>query len=326
MNENFRRVKSVIIIGVLLTSLFFVFAPTASAGILRAPPLIIVQYPPQEENIIPNSGVLDIVLETTIALTGPWRSFVERSPLLYGSTLQIRLNVESSPDWCDASIANPTLSIPLDSTQPFQSRLTLTVTEKAPAFQQGTVKISAKSVALPGLLFTITEERYDYDISFEIGYWPVISYSPEKGNYMKIGPMDTADFPIKLENLGNGVTYVQIEPIGLPGEDWSVSSPSSVTLSSSVGEGAGSESTIHLVVKPPYGFGFHRERQDFQLRLTPYYLGNPELRGITETMTFTVENVGISPGYGFEIPLIIFIIVIIAFIIYFFRYKWKWKK
>ena len=323
MKKNFRTVKTGIIFGILLSSLLFVFVPTSSAGILRVPPLIIVTYPPQEENVVPNSGVLDIVLKTTIEITGPWRSFVERSPLLYGSPIQVRLNVESTPDWCDASIANPTVSIPLDQIEPRESRLTLTVTEQAPAFQQGTIKISATSVTLSGLLFNIIEQRYDYDISFEIGYWPVISYTHPKGTLMEIGPLDTADFPIEIENLGNGITYVQIEPVDLPGGDWSVNIASSVTLASAVGEGTGSEQTVHLVIKPPYGFGFHNDRKDFKVRFTPYYLGSEGLQGISETITFNVQSVGLSPGVGFEIPLIVSVVVIIGLIFYLFRRRKK---
>jgi hypothetical protein len=202
----------------------------------------------------------------------------------------------------------------------------LTVTEQAPAFQQGTIRISATSVALPGLLFTITEERYDYDISFEIGYWPVISYEPEKGTLMEIGPLDTADFPIKLENLGNGLTRVQIEPVDLPSGDWSVNIASSVTLASATAQGGASEKTVHLVIKPPYGFGFHNERETFKIRFTPYYQGgDASLVGISETLTFNVQNVGISPGIGFEIPLIISVVVIIGLIIYLFRIKLRKK-
>ncbi len=318
MKKTFRTVKTGFIFGILLLSLFAIFIPTSSAGPLKAPPLIIVTYPPQDENVIPNSGVLDIVLETTLDLTGPWRSFVEESPLLSGSPIQIRLKVESSPPWCDASIANPTVSIPLDEIEPRESRLTLTVTEQAPAFQQGTVIVSATSVALPGLLFTITEERYDYDISFEIGYWPVITFEHQKGTLMEIGPLDTADFPIEIENLGNGLTYVMIEPIDIPGGDWSINIASSVMLASSVGGEAGATKTVHLTIKPPYGFGFHKDIETFKVKFTPYAIGT-DLVGTPEIITFNVQSVGMSPGVGFEIPLIVSVFVIIGVVIYLFR-------
>lgn len=323
MKNNFRLVKSVIIFGILLFSLFAFFIPTSSAGPLKAPPLIIVQYPPQEKNVIPTGGVLEIILKTSIELTGPWKSFVERSPLLSGTAVQVMLKVENSPPWCDASIANPTVSMTLGETEPRESRLTLTVTEQAPAFTQGKVVVSATSVEQPGLLFSISKATYSYDISFEIGYWPVISISDQKGNYMQVGPLDTADFPITIENIGNGLTYVQIEPIDIPAGDWSINIDASTILASSVSGGAGASKTVHLIIKPPYGFGIHNDIQNFKVKFTPYSPGRPELVGISEVRTYQVQSIGMSPGTGFEIPLIVVIIVIIAFIIYFYRRRKK---
>ena len=118
MKNNFRLVKSVIIFGILLFSFFAFFTPISSAGPLKAPPLIIVQYPPQEKNVIPTGGVLEIILKTSIELTGPWKTFVEKSPLLSGTAVQVMLKVENSPAWCDASIANPTVSMTLGETEP----------------------------------------------------------------------------------------------------------------------------------------------------------------------------------------------------------------
>jgi hypothetical protein len=322
MKNNFRLVKSVIIFGILLLSLFAFFIPTSSAGPLKAPPLIIVQYPPQEKNVIPTGGVLEILLETTIELTGPWKTFVEKSPLLSGTAVQVMLKVEESPPWCDASIANPTVSMTLGETTPRESRLTLTVTEQAPAFQQGTVVVSATSVEQPGLLFSISSATYTYDISFEVGYWPVISISDQKGSYMQVGPLDLADFPITIENIGNGLTYVQIEP-EIPEGDWTIGIDASATLASSVSGGAGASKTVHLIIKPPYGFGFHNDIKTFKVKFTPYSPGRPELVGITETRTYEVQSIGISPGTGFEIPSIVVILVIIVLIIYFYRWRKK---
>ena len=198
----------------------------------------------------------------------------------------------------------------------------MTVTEQAPAFTQGKVVISATSIEQPGLLFSISEATYSYDISFEVGYWPVISISDQKGNYMQVGPLDLADFPITIENIGNGLTYVQIEP-EIPEGDWSIGIDASALLASSVGGGAGASKTVHLIIKPPYGFGFHNDIQNFKVKFTPYSPGRPELVGITETRTYQVQSIGMSPGTGFEIPLIVVILVIIVFIIYFYRWRKK---
>ncbi|KYK33708.1 MAG: hypothetical protein AYK22_06150 [Thermoplasmatales archaeon SG8-52-3] len=323
MRKNLRTVKTGIIFGTLLLSLFVAFIPSASAGLLTVDPLINLRYPIQEENIIPNSGVLDIPLETTFKLTGPLAGIVEGRSLLSNTDVQIELKVVQTPDWCTASIANPLAQLVLNSETPYQSTLTVTVTENAPAFTQGVVRISATSKLQRGLLFNIGQVSVEFDISFIIGYWSVVSYELPDGNYLEVGPLGIADFQIDIENIGNGPTYVGIEVVDIPEDQWSVSIASSVQLSSTVYGGEGIKETVHLKIKPPIGFGFHNEIKNFKVMFTPYYLGRPDLVGQPEPITFTVQNIGMSPGAGFEIPLIVTVVVIVVLLYYFFIMKRK---
>jgi hypothetical protein len=322
MRKNLRTVKTGIIFGILLMSLFIAFVPTTSAGIVSVPPLINVTYPAQEENIVPNGGVLEIPLSTTFTLTGFWASFAENG-ILKSSVVQIELKVIEKPDWCEASISNPLAQLKIGQVDPYQSRLTLTVNENAPAFQQGTVRISATSKITKGLFFNIGSETVEFDISFIIGYWCVVTYELPQGTLVEVGPLDTADFQIDIQNIGNGPTYVGIEILDIPKDDWSVSVASSVQLASPVYEAGGTEKTVHLKIKPPYGFGFHNERRSFRVRFTPYYLGLTGLVGQPETITFNVQNIGMSPGAGYEIPLIVSVVVIIVLFFYFFKQRKK---
>jgi len=322
MKKNFRIFKMMIISGLVLFSLFTVFTPNTSAGIIKVKPLITITYPPPLENIIPNSGVLIIELSTTFKLTGIGASFVESYSLIKDSPVSIELKVENKENWIDASIDNPLVSMTLQETESQKSQLKITVTENAPAFTLGKVRISATSKEQPGLGFGIAKETYLFDVSFIVGYWPVVNYEMPKGNLMQIGPLDTADFEIDLTNLGNGITYVGIEPEA-PAEGWSVNIASSVILSSPIQNAANSKAAVHLIIKPPYGFGFHNERQTFKVKFFPQYLGVVGLQGQEETITFTIQSVGLSPGAGFEIPLIVIVVVVIGLFIYLYRRRIK---
>lgn len=323
MKKNFRTVKTGVIFGVLLFSLFAIFVPSSSAGPVKIKPLINITYPRPEENLIPLSGRLEIPLYTTFALTGVWASIVEKYSLLKGTVIQIELKVVSTEDWCEASITNPLAQLTLGYTEPWQSTLTVTVTENAPAFAQGIVKISATSKEQPSLLFSIAEETVEFDISFIIGYWAVVSYQMPKGTLMEVGPLDTADFEIEIENIGNGPTEVAMEIIDIPEGDWSINIVAVVQLSSAVYGGEGTKKTVHLKVKPPYGFGFHNERVNFKVKFTPYYIGRADLVGREQIITFNVQNVGLSPGAGYEIPMIVAVLVIIVVILYLYRWRKK---
>ena len=306
--------------GILLVSIFAIFATNTSAGFVKVEPLISVTHPRADENVIPKSGVLDIPLNTSFELTGIGAGFVETSSLLRDSSVTITLKVEEKNDWIDASITNSPAIIKIGgAARPWASRLSLTVTEKAPAFSLGVVRISATSSELPGLFFNIAEKIQYFEVPFEVGYWPVVNYEIPEGNFKEIGPLDTADFPIELGNLGNGITYVSIEIVEMPGNDWSVSVPSSVTLGSGVYGEEGSKASVHLTIKPPYGFGFHNERKTFKVKFTPQYLGRPDLVGQSETMIFNVQSVGMSPGAGFEIPLIVTLLVVLFVGIYIYK-------
>jgi hypothetical protein len=322
MTKHFKVVKTTLITGVILVSLFTAFIPSSLAGIINVEPLMIVTHDRAEENVIPKSGVLEVNLSVTLALTGIGVGFVESYSLLKNSDLEITLEVEEDYDWIDASVTNSPAKIKIgESGTPYTSaRLSLTVTEKAPAFTLGKVKIIATSSRLRGLLFNIAEKTEIFEVPFEVGYWPVVNYELPKGNFIEIGPLDTADFPIEIDNLGNGVTYVAIEIVEIPVGDWSVSVPSSVTLRSDANAGEeGTKATVHLSIKPPYGFGFHNERRTFKVKFTPQYLGNPNLLGQSEIITFNVQNVGMSPGAGFEIPLIVILLVVLFIGIYVYK-------
>lgn len=319
MKRNFRKVKSGFILGLVLFSMFAIFAPSSSAGPVKVNPLIEVTYPTAQDNLIPLSGALQIQLQTSLSLTGIGATFVSDTSLLKDSSIPVNLNVIQTESWIDASIDNSQVSLLLSENVPKTSTLKITVTEQAPAFTQGRVRISATSSVLDGLLFSVQKATREFDVSFVVGYWPVVNYELPKGSFMQIGPLDTATFPVDITNLGNGYTRVAAEILEIPEGDWSVNIISSVKLGSAAEGGQNNKAKVQLVIKPPYGFGFHNERETFKVRFTPNYVGRPDLVGQTEVITFNVQNVGMSPGAGFEIPLIVATLVIIGFIFYLYK-------
>lgn len=331
MKKNLKTVKTGIIFGLVLISMFAVFAPNASAGILKITPIVTLTAPTAQENIIPGSGVLLIPLSTSFTLSGIGRNTVATSSLLMDTPLTIQLKVESTADWVTATIDNPQVLSMLDDKEPKISNLKITVTEKAPAFQFGSVTISTTTTEIKGLLFTIAQDIRSWTVSFVVGYWPVVSYQAPKGTSMQVSPGDTkgADIPIDVINLANGPTHVTIVP-ETPKGDWSINIASSVDLNSAANQNSeGTKQTVHLIIKPPNGFGFHNERQTFKVQFTPYMLGGPsgrtDLVGQTETVSFTVDSIGFSPGTGFEIPLIVAVLVVIGIVLYLYIYRYRKK-
>jgi len=327
MTKRLKCVKTSLIMAVLLFSIFAVFAPSSSAKLLTVSPLITITHD-KADNIIPRSGTLEINLSVSLVLSGIGSTYVETRSLLASSPISITLEVEEQYDWIDASISNSNAEIKISETGKAweASRVTLTVTEKAPAFTLGKVKIIAKSQKLSGILFEIESVTATADVPFEVGYWPVVNFELPEGNFKEIGPLDTADFPIEINNLANGMTDVRIEVLDGPEGDWVVSLPSSVKLSDFLTEER-KKSTIHLTIKPPFGFGFHNDRASFKIKFTPQYfganVGRPELMGQPEIIQFNVQSIGMSPGAGFELPMIITVLVVLFIGVYFYKRKKK---
>jgi len=311
----FRLDKTGIIFCVLFVSLLIAFVPTTYAGFINVPPLINVSYPTQKENLVPNSGVLEIPLATTFTLTGPFASFVEKG-LLGRGIVQIELKIVQKPDYCTASISNPLVNIPVGEKEAYQSILTATVTENAPAFQQAVVRISASSKLQRGLLFNIPEETFEFDINFIIGYWSVVAYYMPNGTLAEIGPSDSVDFPIDIENLGNGPTFVGIELMDFSEKEWEVKITSSVQLSSGIYDGENSKKTVHLKILSNTSKNWNNKIETFRVKFSPSYLGKPDLTGQQNIINFNVQKIGhIDDEENFENYFLIILIAGIILII-----------
>jgi len=295
--------------------------PSASAGVIKVKPLITVTHSSVEENLIPNTRSLKIPLNVSFSLTGLGASFVKGDSLLKDSTIKISLTIVETPDYIKASIGNQPVEIPVsEGRADRQPYVEITVTEKAPANQLGKVTVRATSMKLSGLLFDIDEATDTFDVPFQVDYWPVVKILP-RDNLKKIGPLDTAIFAVDLENLANGPTRVAIEVTKMP-EGWTIGVPPEATLGSGVySEESGVKSTVNIVVKPPFGFGVHNDIGNFEVTFTPYYLGNPDQAGEPVSVLFSVQSVGMSPGVGFEIPLILIFLIIIAIAYYLYKNK-----
>ena len=200
--------------------------------------------------------------------------------------------------------------------EPYQSILTASVNENAPAFQQAIVRISATSELKRGLLFNIAEETTEFDISFIIGYWSVVAYYMPNGTLAEIGPSDTVDFPIDIVNLGNGPTKVEIQLMDFPEKEWDLNIKSSVQLGSGIYESENSKKTVHLKIKSNNSKNWNNKIETFGVRFSPNYLGKPELQGQQVTYNFNVKKIGhLDEEEDLENYFLIILIVAIILII-----------
>ena len=315
MTKHFRTIKASIIMGILLVSVFAAFTPTTSAGtLIKMSSYVNIYWAANETQrpVIPRGEMRQLDLTITYAVT---RAAIlsQLAFLIYqGRQVNIKVEITDTPPWCTANLkaGTVTTSIKPEESELFTT-LTLRIDNDAPAFGAGYVKIKA-SVDKIGMIDPYTQE---YSLEFTPAYLPMINAQLPEGNSMKIGPLDTATFPIEVTNMGNARTRIFFEIENIP-EDWIAVVTDDITLD----EAEGSSGTAYLTIKPPKGFGYHYDEESIRVIMTPARAEDIQNRGESSYVTVIVESRGFSTP-GFEAILFIGALLAVALI-----FKLKRKK
>lgn len=310
MTKNFKRAKASIVMIILLGSVFASLIPVTSAGLLfNLQSVIGVSWSGNEtaEPVVPRGAIRPVDLEVSYVVTRA--VFGKLALLVYENKLAfIKLEIVEHSPWVTATLQTDTISLPISDKIHYKKTIvSFQVAEDAPAYGLGFIKIKAE-VGKLGLI-----EGYDqtFTLNFVPSYKPLIDPGLPSGKSVKIGPMDTAEFPIEIENMGNARTIVYLDVVeGTVPEGWNAIVTSQVTLE----EAKGSKSTAYLVVKPPKGFGYHQDEVTIKVSMTPVRADDTSQQGTIIYETFLVESQGFST-YGIEVLLPIVLIIIVVLIV-----------
>jgi hypothetical protein len=292
MTKKFKAVKTSIVTGIILVSVIFAVLPTASAGLLfNLQSVVNVTWGNEtQQPVVPRGELrtLDLTITHTVTRGALGRGLLSA---LTGTPIIINVDITETPTWCTANIAQGTLSVTVqpDQITVVKTKLSLQVADDAPAYGLGYIKVKAKAQKA-GL---IAGYENDFTLSFIPDYKPLIKPSLPETNSKEIGPMDSAVFPIQIENLGNARTVVLLNVVAVP-KDWIAVITSQLTLE----EGAGSTATAYLVVKPPKSFGYHYDEQTISISMQPVKADDFSKKGEITYETVLVQSRGFStPGF-----------------------------
>ena len=233
-----------------------------------------------------------------------------------GRQVNIKLDVVDTPSWCTANLKAGTVTTTISTREKELSTvLTLRIDDDAPAYGAGYVRIRA-SVPKIGAIDAFSKE---FTLEFSPAYLPMIGAQLPEGNSMKIGPMDTATFPIEVENMGNARTRIFFEIEYMP-EGWIAVVTDDITLD----EGEGSKGTAYLTIKPPKGFGYHYDEESIRVTMTPARAEDIQNRGESSYVTVIVESRGFATT-GLEPIILIITLLVVVIVIYFILKKKKAK-
>lgn len=323
MNKNFKSVKATLIMGILLVSLFVAVSPKTSAGIaVNLQSYVTVDWKTGVPKVTPRGDPQTFDLDITYGVSsgGLAKTLSKFLNGIYGGDqVIIKLDIVDSSPWCTASLPQDTITTEVPEPGKTKGNLTARVTIQAnldaPAYAFGSIVLKV-SVPKIGLIESFEKE---IDLNFNPLYLPLIDAQPTETNTKTIGPMDTAVFPIEVNNMANARTKVFLEVVNVP-EGWIAVVTDEITLDENGGKGI-----AYLTVKPPKGFGYHYEEANIRVQMTPARAEDISDRGEPQYLTFVVENRGFS-FIGIEVILpIIILIIVILFLAYYFLIKRKQK-
>jgi hypothetical protein len=314
MIKNHKTIQSTFIICLVLFSACAAFIPNTSAGLLfNLQSVVSIGYSGNktDDPIVPRGSIINVQMDVYYYVT---RGILGDGILLAyrGKNAFVKLEIVHQSEWLTANLMIDTVPFQISTERQSSTfNVAFQASENAPAYAQGFITIKA-SVAKLGLI-----EGFEQEFTLPVypAYKPLIDpYLPET-NTRKIGPMDTAVFPIEIKNLGNAETIVFLAVENVP-VGWNAIITSQVTLA----EAEGSSATAYLVVKPPKGFGYHSEENTIIISMEPVRADNPKDRGEKLYENFLVESQGFSI-YGMEavLPIILVIVVIILLVFYYLK-------
>jgi hypothetical protein len=312
MKKNLRTVKTTIIIGILLISVFSIMIPVSSvkaqASLFGYASVVDITWIDANESsvVIKPHELKSFKLNVAYSITrGPFGRLIY-SLFYTGRRADIKLEIIDYPDWSNVYLPTNTITIPLQTnpTKMVEKSITIMigVAEDAPAFMEGIITIRA-TVAKIGFIDGFSKE---VQIPFKPDYSPKLNIVPLLGDKIKISPYNESKIPIDIQNLGNGRTRV-IAEIENASENMNVSIENTII---DVGE----TKQIFLTVIADHKF----DVESIKLKFTPAWSENPDLKGESSSFILSFINDGSYKedlGFKIDITMIITVIVIIILII-----------
>ena len=318
MIQRLKKIKTSIVIGMLLTCFIITFSTPCNAKLLSVSTDVKMTYNAKtaSDKILPLSGEITIPINISAKIRGLLASFFERI-FKDRTDFTIDLSVKETPKWCTARISPNVVNTKISSEwQSEEAYIHVSFTELAPAHVPSIVTIEMNASA-KGTLGYVKGVTNTAEISFTPSYLPIFDVIP-RDTSTEINPGEKAIFYIDLENLANADTEFVFEVTKKP-KKWNVSIPSSVVIGSRV-MGDNSEKTIQMSVRPPNNFKKYNKSENISIEVYGQYFASTtgqELRSDLYELTFTVKlNSSTEETSIIELePIIIILLIIIIALI-----------
>jgi len=289
--------------------LFVILSESSSAAIYNARTWVNITWKDTVgKPIVPRDEIKKLNLSIEFRVdTGP--SFGEGLLLgwQYTALAMINLEIVDHSPWCMPVLKNKLVTANLTWHSYTSTELYLSLSENAPAYGEGFVKIKAKVDPLN----LIEGYEDEFVLFFTPSYLPIIDVYYPEFNTKKVKPGDDVVFPIEVKNMGNARTKVFFEIEDLP-KGWYAAITDQITLN----EEKGSKEIAYLSITSPTEFGYHYDKANIKVKITPARAENTNEMGHPLYATFIIESRGYSSS-GIEgiLPLFTVVIILVSVIV-----------
>lgn len=336
MKKNLKTVKATLLIGVLLFSIIISFASSVSAQdpeernskIIAFNSYLYVTF--DKTNLakpLNIDEVIDVPMKVTFKTGVPDGFILNLMPntlknwLIYGDAMspqqKIELSVIDKPDWANINLVQPSLLI--DFPEPGGEISVDTNLEISPYREAPAVPYSITIEAKCDPVGRIRGISLPFTLTFTPSYIPQVEIYVDEP-VREVGPRETVNFNVRIENKANKHTIVQLEHMAP--DDWA---PSLNVKEIEIAPASSEEVTFSVIA--PYSFGWHDNTVSMELKCTPYpspkpsqYLDIYQNASVGADITITNYGFSVSGSEPIFIVIVIAVIVLIA-VLYVYRKK-----
>lgn len=154
---------------------------------------------------------------------GNWIIFRDQN---YNTTVDIKLNLEKIPEWCNAELEKKTITIDNITTEAktMKTKLNIKINKNAPALEKETIELSAKFESQSNWGLTPSQDIINFTIIPEyIGLINAEFDLPKNTTELILSPdKNTTLLPVNITNIGNGESIITIKIKEIQ-QNWNVS-------------------------------------------------------------------------------------------------------
>lgn len=276
----------------LLLSMMPLFAPGAQAQASEAS----VNADPATTNVevVPFGTPREVQIPTVLD--------IRTAGIQPTTTVQVTASVSGVPSWLSVSVSPKTHLFPVDPMQAGGGQtpqrtfnLIFSATGQAPAQTPTSVTLDFTPTAGTGDL-DVKGQSFDFEVTAT--YYSIVSFrlaSP----FLRVGPTETATFPLTISNTGNGETMMNFEIAEKGQERWQVPTPPQFSVPATQTGAESNERTVNIQVTSELSTGWYNDIGVVTTKISPFYAPQPDKKGVETFVSFLAHFQGIYvPGFS----------------------------